>query len=159
VCNLISAGVEFVFLEEEESSSYKHRHLAFVNPMTSSAKSDDFFLPPTALDNHHRNNSCVVAEESPVVAAKGWRNTINRTPAAMKDQVLSWLNDEEAVVTSHRISCSSQRHHGVPVVSRKEASAMLQSVLEESKDKAYRATLCTMETSSDHDEGYSTTGE
>jgi hypothetical protein len=83
----------------------------------------------------------------------------------MKDEVLSWLNDEESLVTSQRIS--QQRTHAM--MSRKDASSLLQSIWEEeSDDQKYHATVCIME-SSTHQEatsqtddsgmGYSTTGE
>lgn len=87
----------------------------------------------------------------------------------MKDQVLSWLNDEETVVTAQRISQTTTRtttnnnddnSSGGGGLSRKDASELLKTIwneVEDEDDEKYLATICTMETTKE--EGYSTTGE
>jgi hypothetical protein len=87
----------------------------------------------------------------------------------MKNQVLSWLNDEESVVTSQRIN----QQHSTLSLSRKDASSLLQSIWEEEPDdEKYHVTLCVMDTTTttrkdkegnddevgDDCAGYSTTG-
>ena len=84
----------------------------------------------------------------------------------MKDQVLSWLNDEESVVTCQRIHQASAvaTPTGQPELSRQDASQLLQTILDEEDEdpNKYVATVCTMETTTttaSTTDGYSTTGE
>jgi hypothetical protein len=62
----------------------------------------------------------------------------------MKDHVLSWLNDEESLVTAQRIS---QHPNAIlSSLSRKGASSLLQSIWEEEPDdEKYHVTVCVME--------------
>jgi len=94
-----------------------------------------------------------------------------------KEQVLSWLDDEESLVTSQRIQqhCRNSNEDGADAnddghaLSRRAASDLLQEVFllgasSCGQQDKYVATLCTADTfignddNSGSDDGYKTTG-
>jgi hypothetical protein len=80
------------------------------------------------------------------------------TTTMKKEEVLSWLNDEESLVTSQRISQSSYsdgnglQQQSSSLLSRKDGSNILKDVLLENEDgdgnnkNKYTPIVCTMKT-------------